>query len=336
MKNCKTYNYTSLKAKNLGVCMQIQTSESILKLKNPSKQEFSNKWKNYKPFVIEGVAKHWDACHKWSNDYLVQQCGNNIVNIQFYAEDFFDNYRKFSYEDGYDYINKDIPYKEYINNYVNKVNQNNNSDIRCYLPSAVFEKTFPELVADVTYPKYLNRKPLISFWHGLSSKAFSSTTVLHFDGFHNLFVQIRGKKRILLFPPSNYLSFYPPLEDSLGLADYSKVDPNYPNLELFPRFPWQDKIEVILQPGEILYIPPYWWHHVTALEENISLSFFYDVIIQDYFQQKNLLSVFLKIAPYYLYHAISSPDGMWTAIALLKSLIIPGSFTESIRQRNSQ
>ncbi|MEH2290139.1 cupin-like domain-containing protein [Nostoc sp.] len=315
--------------------MQAQAIESCLRIKNPSTKQFVEMWEQYQPFIIEDVAKNWDACKNWSNDYLIKKCGNNIVNIQFFQQGFFENYNEFSNEDGYSSDIKEMKYKEYINNYINKAHRND-FNIRCYLPSAVFEKSFPEITEDVIYPTYLNSKPLVSFWHGLSNKNFSSTTVLHFDGFHNIFVQIRGRKRILLFPPSNYLSFYPPLEDSHGLADYSKVDPNLPNLELFPKFPWQEKIEVILQPGEMLYIPPYWWHHVTALEENISLSFFYDIKIQDYFKQKKMLSVFLNIAPHYLHHAISSPDGLWTSLAIIKSLIFPGSFTESIKQRNSQ
>ncbi|MEA5602492.1 cupin-like domain-containing protein [Nostoc sp. UHCC 0252] len=317
--------------------MKVQTCKSILQLQNPSTEEFLEAWNKYQPFVIQDVARHWNACKDWSNDYLIKHCGNNVVSIQFFKKEFFDDYNSFAREVGYDNTTKDMEYKEYINNYINKVHQNkNDSDLTFYLPSAVFEKSFSEIVKDVNYPEYFNRKPLVSFWHGLASKKFSSTTVLHFDGFHNIFVQIRGRKKILLFPPSNYLSFYPPLEDSLGLADYSKVDPNIPNLELFPKFPWQEKIEVVLQAGEMLYIPPYWWHYVTAVDENISLSFFYDIELKDYLKQKNMLSTMLNIAPHYFYHAISSPDGLWTSIALLKSLIFPGSFTESIRERNSK
>ncbi|MEH2170914.1 MAG: cupin-like domain-containing protein [Nostoc sp.] len=317
--------------------MKTHAVESILRIKNPSTKQFLEMWKEYQPFIIEDVATHWDARKKWSNDYLIKHCGNSMVGISFFKKDFFDDSNNFANDDGYVNTVKEMKYKEYINDYIEKVNENkNDSDLRCYLSSAVLEHCFPEIVGDVTSPKYFNRKTLASFWHGSSSKKFSSTTVLHFDGFHNIFVQIRGRKRILLFPPSNYLSFYPPLEHSQGYADYSKVDPNLPNLELFPKFPWQERIEVVLQAGEMLYIPPYWWHHVTALEENISLSFFYDVEIKDYFKQKKMLSTMLNIAPHYFYHAISSRDGLWTSIALLKSLILPGSFTEDIRRKETQ
>ncbi|MEH2283667.1 MAG: cupin-like domain-containing protein [Nostoc sp.] len=290
--------------------MRIQARESILRINKPSTEQFLETWKQYQPFIIEDVAKHWDACKKWSNDYLIEHCGNNLVPIRFFQKTFLTDYKNFAFHDGYN-LEKEMKYKEYVKDYVENKG-NNNDGLGCYLIEADIEKYFPEIVGDVTYPEYLSSKPFVSLWHGFSSKDFTSASPLHFDRIHNIFVQIRGKKRILLFPPSNYLSFYPPLEDSSGMGHNSKVNPDIFDLESFPKFPWQERIEVILQPGEILYIPPFWWHHVTAVDENISLSFWYDVKIQEFLKQKNILSVFFNIAPHYLYHAFSSGSLMHT------------------------
>ncbi|MFN6571987.1 cupin-like domain-containing protein [Dendronalium sp. ChiSLP03b] len=305
--------------------MKIQASESILKIKNPSTEQFLEIWKQYQPFLIEGVAEHWDACHKWSNDYLIDQCGDNIIPVRFYTKSFFNDFHNFACEGGdYDTLEKKMKYKEYVKGYVEHIkNQNNNSNLLgCYLPQAYFEERFPEIIADIAYPQYLNRKPIVFLWQGFSSNNFSSTTNLHFDGFHNIFAQVRGRKRILLFPPSNYLSFYPPLEKSIGIPEFSKVNPDVLNLELFPKFPWQEKIEIILQPGEMLYIPPFWWHYVTAVDENISLSFFYDIKMGDIFRQKNMISTILNIAPYFLYHAISSPRTFKNFMSFIKGKLV--------------
>ncbi|MDZ8264149.1 cupin-like domain-containing protein [Nostoc sp. ChiQUE01b] len=306
--------------------MKVQASESISKIKSPSTKQFLDIWKQYKPFLIEDVAEHWDACNNWSNDYLINHCGNNMVSVRFYTKNFFNDYQNFACEGGdYDTLEKEMKYQEYIKDYLeNRVNKNkNNYDfLGCYLPQAYFEERFPEIVGDVTYPEYLNRKPVVFLWQGFSSKNFSSTTNLHFDGFHNIFVQIRGRKRILLFPPSNYLSFYPPLENSVGIPEFSKVNPDVLNLELFPKFPWEEKIEVILQPGEMLYIPPFWWHYVTAVDENISLSFFYDIKIRDIFRQKNMLSTILNIAPHFLYHAVSSRRTLMNFMSFIKGSLV--------------
>ncbi|MEH2267586.1 MAG: cupin-like domain-containing protein [Nostoc sp.] len=287
--------------------MQTQASKSILKIKSPSVKQFSEIWKQYQPFIIEDVAKDWDACNNWSNDYLIQKCGNNLVPVRFFKQGFWNDYKNFAYYNGYE-NHKEMKLEEYINNQIeDRITKNKNDySLECYLNEANFEERFPELVGDVTYPEYFNRKAFVMLWYGLSSKHFSSNSNLHFDAEHNIFVQIRGRKRILLYPPSNYLSFYPPLEDGSGAAYGSKVNPDLLNLELFPKFPWQEKIEFVLQPGEILYLPPFWWHHVTAVDDNISLSFWYALKIQDLFLQKNILSVFLNIAPHYLSHSVTA------------------------------
>lgn len=301
--------------------MKTSAAQSILRINNPNTKQFLEMWKEYQPFIIENVAEHWDACNKWSNDYLIKHCGNKVITICFFQQNFLQDYKKFAYNYNSDsYDEKEMQYKEYIKNIKYRTKKNDN-DVGCYLQEVSFEKYFHELVGDVTYPKYLNRKPWVNFWHGFSSKNFTSTSTLHFDRIHNIYVQIRGQKRFLLFPPSNYLSFYPPLEDSSGRGHNSKVNPDLLQLELFPKFPWQERIEVILQPGEIIYIPPFWWHHVTSVNENISLSFWYDIKIQDFFKQKKMLSVFLNIAPHYLRHTISSREALIDTIAFFKGSI---------------
>lgn len=298
--------------------MKIQTTESITKIKNPSTEEFLDLWKQYQPLLIEDVVGHWNACEKWSNDYLIKYCGNNIVNIFLYKKGFFDDYKNFACEDGYvdENFQKTVKYKEYINDYIG------NDKYNSYL-SQNFEKCFPEIIKDINYPVYFNRKPFLQLFHGFSNKNFSSTTPLHFDAVHNIFIQIRGRKKILLFPPSNYLSFYPAgVDDNRGLQDFSKVDPNRLNLELFPKFPWEERIEVLLQPGEMLYIPPFWWHHVTAIDENISVSFWYALKIQDLFKQKNLLSVLSDILPHSFRRSIYSRNTLLETVAFLTNLLI--------------
>ncbi len=298
--------------------MKIQTTESITTVKNPSIEEFLGIWEQYQPFIIEDVATHWDACKNWSNDYLIKYCGNNLININLYKKGFFDDYKNFACEDGYtdDNFRKIVKYKEYISDYIGNDNYNS------YL-SQDMEECFPEIIGDINYPAYFNRKPFIQFFHGFSNKSFSSTTPLHFDPVHNIFVQIRGRKRILLFPPSNYLSFYPAaVDDNRGLQDFSKVDPNLPSLELFPKFPWQKRIEVLLRPGEMLYIPPFWWHHVTAVEENISVSFWYALKIQDIFKQKNILSVLSDVLPHSFRRSFSSRNTLVETVAFITNLLI--------------
>jgi ribosomal protein L16 Arg81 hydroxylase len=55
----------------------------------------------------------------------------------------------------------------------------------------------------------------------------------------------------------------------------ARVDPELPDLRQFPRFARAHPVGCILEPGEMLFIPGRWWHHVRALDESVSLSFWY-------------------------------------------------------------
>ena len=83
-------------------------------------------------------------------------------------------------------------------------------------------------------------------------------THAHYDTAHNLFVQIFGRKRFHLWPPTNSLPFYPS-RHSLHRQSSSA----YP---LATRL-----LEVILEEGDALYLPPFYTHHVEALT-NLSVS----------------------------------------------------------------
>lgn len=277
-------------------------NNSITRIHNPNKQEFLNLQKQGQAFIINGVANQWDAYKKWSNDYLTSICGENLVPIEAYDKTFFEDYN-FACGNYYHH-----PKQMKFQDYIDVVNGNQKDDnISYYMAQVDFQKYFPELIKDIVFPEYFAKKPnIMYFFFGFSNQKFTTTTYLHFDDIHNIFVQIRGRKRFILFPPSNYLSFYPAIRESGYSPAWSKVNPTKPDLVSYPKFPWQDKIEVILEAGEILYIPPLWWHHVTAIEENISLTFWYPPSIKDLIVQKRFLPTFLQLVPHVIPHLIKS------------------------------
>ena len=46
------------------------------------------------------------------------------------------------------------------------------------------------------------------------------------------------------------------------------------NPEKFPKFQEVEFKSIILEPGDVLYVPQLWWHYVQALETSISISNF--------------------------------------------------------------
>jgi ribosomal protein L16 Arg81 hydroxylase len=55
-------------------------------------------------------------------------------------------------------------------------------------------------------------------------------------------------------------------------AQQSQVSFDNINVEIFPKFQQVSATEAILFPGDVLYLPPMWFHHVTALTLSMSVS----------------------------------------------------------------
>eukprot|EP01095_Lingulamoeba_sp_RSL-Kostka_P011121 TRINITY_DN4156_c1_g3_i1.p1 TRINITY_DN4156_c1_g3~~TRINITY_DN4156_c1_g3_i1.p1 ORF type:complete len:618 (+),score=238.60 TRINITY_DN4156_c1_g3_i1:63-1916(+) len=114
-------------------------------------------------------------------------------------------------------------------------------------------------------------------------------TPLHYDEAHNFFGQIDGRKRFYLCSPKYFPSLYPfPYHHPMDRQ--SQVNVYNPNNEIFPRFNEAVAIECNLEPGDVLYIPPYWWHHVENLTDGIGINFWFKMGQTDPSQLKFPLS----------------------------------------------
>ena len=90
-------------------------------------------------------------------------------------------------------------------------------------------------------------------------------TQTHNDRDHNLACVIAGRRRFVLFPPTQVANLYVgPLDNPPPL---SLVDPEAPDLARFPRYRDAHAAAQVawLEPGDTLFVPKYWWHHVTSL-----------------------------------------------------------------------
>eukprot|EP00762_Andalucia_godoyi_P006820 ANDGO_00958.mRNA.1 JmjC domain-containing protein D len=75
---------------------------------------------------------------------------------------------------------------------------------------------------------------------------------------HAWSAQIYGSKRFIFWAPSDTAFLYPGYGNKPLLS--SILDPDNVDLMKFPLFAKATRIECVLQPGEVLFIPSGWWH----------------------------------------------------------------------------
>lgn len=90
------------------------------------------------------------------------------------------------------------------------------------------------------------------------------TAHCHYDGYHNFFVQIQGRKAFKIFPPSEWRRLY---VHSFLHPSHAQCQVNLSHVDeaAFPGSSDTPFLLAVLQPGDLLYLPPLWFHEVTAV-----------------------------------------------------------------------
>lgn len=111
------------------------------------------------------------------------------------------------------------------------------------------------------------------------------TTPVHFDEYHNIACVLHGRRRFTLFPPEQVGNLYiGPLEfaptgAAIGMARLDRPeDPRYPRLKRALTAAQTAE----LGPGDAIYIPPLWWHHVESLDRiNALVNYWWKFVRSD-------------------------------------------------------
>lgn len=100
-----------------------------------------------------------------------------------------------------------------------------------------------------------------------------NTYGLHKDLYHtNAWItQLYGEKKIIVFPGDQDEYLYAGEEGYQRFI--SPVDITSPDYEKYPKFKNARPLDVVLQPGETIFIPNGLWHTTAAFAQNISLIF---------------------------------------------------------------
>lgn len=233
---------------------------TIERRSNLSKEEFLEKYyATNTPVIVTDMMHDWQAIATWTPEYFKTQFGDVEVEVQVGRDD-----------DPQHEVNKG-QHKRKIRfaDYVDMVTcGGNNNDYYMVASNRNLERPeFQSLLEDLKpLPEFLNSQAMrgpVKLWFGPAG----TITPVHHDQVNVLAAHICGRKRWRLVSPHQTSLLYN------YLAVFSKVDLEHPNLEQFPLLKDVDVLEVVLKPGEMIFVPIGWWHHVKALDVSISLSF---------------------------------------------------------------
>jgi hypothetical protein len=252
----------------------------------------------YRPFVIRNFAQNWPLVKDFSSqpkssiEYLqsiVSQQKMQLTRIP-YSE----NSRMFYNKDmsAMNFGTAELDAKQCFSRILS-----NERDADYAIQSVLISQYFGQLKSSLHNPLLSDDiEPLI--W--LGNKVIVAP---HFDEADNIAVVAAGKRRFTLFPPEQIANLYiGPLDFTPAGQAISLVDIKSPNLKTHPKYAeaFKHGFSVELQPGDAIYIPSPWWHHVESLSP-------YNVLINYWWSDKSVSTAM----PYpMLLHAIQALNTM--------------------------
>lgn len=206
-----------------------------------------------RPIILTSEMEDWPARRLWTREYLKQTCGEVIVEVMGWRD----------VDPGYEMRSGERVMKMKFADYVDTVFSSGVSN-NFYLTAtneAFRNRGMTRLLHDVIFPEFLPEGRAL-LWFGPAG----TVTPLHYDNYDILLCQVIGRKRVILIHPSETANLY----NHTGV--FSEVDCEAPDPVRHPLYAGIYNDTFILAPGEALFIPQGWWHHVRSLDISISVS----------------------------------------------------------------
>jgi hypothetical protein len=256
----------------------LETTEHLVTVKNVSNlslMHFAASYMGKLPVVIQQALEGWPALDRWPNmQYLLSVAGLRTVPVEIGKHYLASEWRQrlMLFSDFLQLMCCDNNDKSKNNN---GENNNSNGEQVHYLAQHDLLRQIPALAKDVSTPEYCvalsSRIPSVNCWFGPAG----TITPLHTDRYHNFLCQVVGRKYVRLYANDQKLSLYPfkgdVMTENASMVDLDNLDP-----ASFPLFPSTPFLEHVLEPGDMLYIPPLWWHYVKSLSSSASVSFWWE------------------------------------------------------------
>jgi hypothetical protein len=212
------------------------------------------------PLVLENLLAGWRALNLWTPDYLKRTIGTVPVEIQ--AGRGADP----DFERAMEAHRTTMPFNEFIDRISPPATTNDlyMTAFNSAANTAALSALLPDLSPLDGLPDVLAGHSQGMMWIGPAG----TFTPLHHDLTNNLLLQIIGRKRVLMVAPADTPKLYNDHHVYSRVRDLAEPG-------IVSRFPMLDGVQVhqiMLKPGDALFLPLGWWHQVSALDFSISIT----------------------------------------------------------------
>jgi hypothetical protein len=211
-----------------------------------------------RPVILTDVVAGWPACSKWSLQFLREQFGSQSVAYQ-------KGRSATDHRDAFVDHTVRAPFAEFLDE-ISDVPDGASPPYLIAHDRLLDRPEFAPLIADIRFDERYLSPPggpgQVFFWLGPKG----ARTPLHRDLANVFMAQVAGRKRVKMVP-SRQLHLVYNEHGYHSEAEFSEVA-----YEEFPLLRKAFIADIILAPGEFLFIPMGWWHHVEALELTITVT----------------------------------------------------------------
>ena len=215
-----------------------------------------------RPVILVGEMADWPALTRWTPQYLRNLIGSEVVEYQGGRN------ANARFEMEKDLHRSLAPFDLFIDAITGN-EAGNDAYITAYNSDRNQEALAP-LTQDMGFlDKFLTRNgaaPDGMPWIGPAG----TVTSLHHDLTNNFIAQLVGRKRLTVLPAGEVGRLYNHRHVFSQIADLD--DPKL-DMTLYPRLADATLYDVVLGPGDILFMPVGWWHQVKALDFSVTMTF---------------------------------------------------------------
>lgn len=233
--------------------------------------------KSTRPLILRGLVDTWPVVKKGQSshhdciNYLKGFYNQNPVQAMVAEADVKGRLFYNDALDGFNFERQTLNLSDVLDN----IQSHLNDEIAptYYVGSTSIDHVLPGFRAENDIP-VLQDKPLKSVWIGNRSRVAA-----HYDVTDNIACVVAGKRRVTLFPAEQIENLYVgPLDFTPAGQAASIVDFHNPDFERFPKFKiaLEHAQTAELMPGDAIFIPSMWWHHIEGLDSfNVLVNYWW-------------------------------------------------------------